>query len=241
MVCTGNKTSFIVKNLAPSEVYTFRIRSETLPNWVLFKRSTLEGPFFTTRHLLSAMRSKKFSVIRKIIKERPDLLEIENKKANTPLVQAIRENDMKMSNLLLHLGANINNHLMFSKKTPLMIAVNHGYFDLTKFLVNKGASIQDVDINGLGLLHNAVDTGNFEMVEYFVGLGLDVNARDKHGLTPLLRAVILEVDNRIVEFLLQNGADESICDRNGFNATEHKGIIDGKLKYNVPPPKFIFL
>ncbi|KAK9890710.1 hypothetical protein WA026_012059 [Henosepilachna vigintioctopunctata] len=183
----GNRTQYTVRNLAPSQVYTFRIKLEST-DWLVFRSGTHTGPFYTNRHLMSAIRSQKFGLIRKIIKARHDLLEIENKKCNTPLVHAILDNDLKMVNLLLHLGSDINKPLTYSNKTPLMVAISHGFFELVKFLVNKGAYLNDKDINGLGILHIAVDSGNYEIVQYFVELGLDVNAMDRHGLTPLLRA-----------------------------------------------------
>lgn len=77
---------------------------------------------------------------------------------------------------------------MFSKKTPLLISISYGFVELSKFLVNKGASLKDVDINGLGVLHYAVNSENFDLIKYFVDLGVDINVQDKNGMNPLLRA-----------------------------------------------------
>ncbi|XP_044754222.1 putative ankyrin repeat protein RF_0381 [Coccinella septempunctata] len=145
-----------------------------------------------------------------------------------------------MANLLLHLGANIKKPLMFSGKTPLLVAVSHGYAELTKFLVNKGAPLDDVDINGLGVMHNAVNSGSGELIRFFVGLGLDVNAKDRNGLTPLHRAVILELDENIVNFLIESGADPNAKDENGFDFKIHKCLNEKKVICAFPTPKFIF-
>jgi len=42
-----------------------------------------------------------------------------------------------------------------------------------------------------------------------------VNARDREGLTPLHCALLLEVDNKVVELLLKRGADMNIRDNEG--------------------------
>lgn len=119
---------------------------------------------------------------------RPYLLNVENKENKTPIIQAIEKNDVIIVNLLITLGANVNTPLFYNKRTPLMISVYNGYLDIASLLIEKGANKNSKDINGLSVLHYAVDSNRSDAVKFCLEFVQDINQRDNNGWTPLLRA-----------------------------------------------------
>jgi hypothetical protein len=106
----------------------------------------------------------------------------------TPLVQAIDKNDPALVNLLITLGANVNTASHYTRRTPLMAAVALGHLSVASLLIDKGCSVNATDINGLNVLHYAVDSNNLDSVEFVLKQGLHVDAQDSSGWTPLMRA-----------------------------------------------------
>ncbi|XP_044271132.1 fibronectin type 3 and ankyrin repeat domains 1 protein [Tribolium madens] len=223
----GPKNEVKVKDLAPCTCYDFRIKPESSEKWTHFKGATLDSPYMTM-HFTRAIKTGKTPLIRKIAHARPILLEVENKYMKTPLVQAIEKNDPTLVNFLITLGANINTPAFYTKKSPLAIAVSLGHLSVAHLLVDKGCDTNTTDINGLTLLHHAVDSDNIESVKFALKIGLCVDAKDCNGWTPLMRAAILSCSDEIVTILLENGASKSLKDKNGFDFAKHKFLANKK-------------
>ncbi|CAG9759765.1 unnamed protein product [Ceutorhynchus assimilis] len=84
-----------------------------------------------------------------------------------------------------------------------------------------GAQISSKDINGLTIIHYAVDSNEMKNVQFAVETQLDINQQDHNGWTPLIRAAIQQCKPEILEYLIEKGADKSIEDRNGFGYEKH--------------------
>lgn len=95
-----------------------------------------------------------------------------------------------------------------------------------RFLIKKGASIDEKDKNGVIPLHRAVRFRSLAAVKELIKLGADTNAVDKRtGSTPLHRAVTstgapatagkLKDAIEIVRTLLANGADAAKKNKKG--------------------------
>nr|XP_022902510.1 fibronectin type 3 and ankyrin repeat domains 1 protein [Onthophagus taurus] len=219
----GPKITYKVKNLTPQTVYKFQLRlfqDEIEIGDVIFKSATEFEPY-RVHHITRAISQGKTSLLRKIVNQRPILLETPNKQGKTPLVFVIERNDLSTTTFLITLGANINSPLLGNLRTPLMIALFRGYLQIASLLIDKGADVNQTDCNGLTPFHYAVDSGLLISVKFAVEQKLNINAKDNQGWTPLLRAVILESDDKIVKFLIKNGADTNIRDKNGFGFSEH--------------------
>ncbi|XP_049823930.1 fibronectin type 3 and ankyrin repeat domains 1 protein [Aethina tumida] len=213
----GPKTRFRVENLEPCNCYDFRLKlqSDTTNDWYQFRGATSEGPYLVM-HMSRAIKLGNSTAVRKIIQTCPHLLETENKEHKTPLIQAIENWDLQMVHFLHSLGVNVNKRLFYSKRTPLMVAISKGYLQIAQFLINKRADIHCVDINGLNILHYAVDSNNIDNVIFVLKSGVNINLQDRSGWTPLMRAVILQSSEEIINMLLENGAEVNIHDNNGF-------------------------
>lgn len=119
---------------------------------------------------------------------RPLLLEVENKDFKTPLIQAVEKKDLSLVTLLITLGANVNNPSSYTKRSPLMVAVSSEALNIAAFLVDKGCNTKAQDVNGLNILHYAVDSNNIESVKFCLQQDIDVNKTDRNGWTPLHRS-----------------------------------------------------
>ncbi|KAJ8978030.1 hypothetical protein NQ317_013558 [Molorchus minor] len=158
-------------------------------DWTYFKAATADdGPYSLAMHMSRAVKLGKTSIIRKIAHVRPHLLETENKENKTPLIQAVESGDPQIVQLLIILGANINNPLQYNKRTALMVAVYRNRLQIASTLIEKGADIHATDVNGLNVLHYAVDSNHIDNVKFALQAGICVNSRDNQGWTPLVRA-----------------------------------------------------
>lgn len=167
---------------------------------------------------------------------RPLLLEVENKNLKTPLIQAIEKGDLSLVTLLITLGANVNNLSSYTNRSPIMTAVSLGFLNIAALLIDKGGNVKTHDVNGLNILHYAVDSNNIESVRFCVQQDIDINTADRNGWTPLHRAgtlsiakikayscflAILQCDSPIIQLLLEHGAQKSKQDHNGFDYDKH--------------------
>ncbi len=159
--------------------------------------------------------------------------------ALTPLVYAVRANDLESVKVLLAAGADINQVTGYGW-SPLLVATQNRYYKLGAYLIDHGA---DVNLANKGLwtpLYLATDNRNIESGDYpvrkgdmdhleFIKLLLDkganVNARmkdstetrtvftnqwlDENGATAFLRAS-QSGDVVLMKLLLAHGADPKI-------------------------------
>jgi|GEM_PF-3425019 len=76
----------------------------------------------------------------------------------------------------------------------------------------------------------AAAAGVLEKVKKFLEAGADVNTRDRHGRTPMMRAVNSRDAYSIVLYLLEQGGDSKARDEDEKTARDH-------LIMPEPPPK----
>jgi len=126
-----------------------------------------------------------------------------------PLTAASRYADsLEKVELLIDRGADI---LSVSSNgfTPLLGAV-YNSLDIFKFLVNRGANIEDREKYGRTSLFIASDRGKFDIVEFLISEGAIVDVKTNDGWTPLIAAAQKNHLN-IVEILVDSGADIEFC------------------------------
>jgi ankyrin repeat protein len=105
------------------------------------------------------------------------------------------------------------------KLSPLAYATTKDQLDIVKFLVEKGALVNEkqeaVDIiDGKGTKKTYYETpvslaatvGNKDMVDFLISKGAEINPKDKDVVTPLYNAVT-KAKKEIVDMLLSKGAD----------------------------------
>jgi hypothetical protein len=112
--------------------------------------------------------------------------------------------------------------------TLLAIALERGYREMSRFLIDSGAPLDTVAYYGRTLLHLAADGGDPELIRLLVAHGLDVNAVDGSSNTPL-GAIALRGKMQAVAALIESGSN--VNDRGCLGATPlHAAVSGGQIK-----------
>ena len=111
----------------------------------------------------------------------------------------------------------------FWQQTPLYAACRRGYTKIVKALLDKGAELKP-PIEGETLLHIATEYGRLDTVKFLIDskdqLGIDIDAENKDGETALFVAYQYG-KYKLLEHLVNNGANPLKQDRNGKNILHH--------------------
>ena len=101
--------------------------------------------------------------------------------------------------------------------TPLLITSYHNYIELAKFLISKGANVNNVNDYGDTSLHYTSYYNNIELAKLLIDKGANVNINNNTGDTPL---IIASRNNYIelAKLLIDNEAD-----------------VNAKYIWNYPP------
>lgn len=148
---------------------------------------------------------------------------------STPLAEAGRTGDLASIKMLAAAGADINARSP-QKVSALSEAVFYGRRDVTKWLLENGASVHDpVTALQVPILGLAAVRGDAAIVRMLIAKGADVNARDKTGSTPLFWAVRSDYDSaEVAEVLIKAGADVNARDMSGesvMDLAQRRGMV----------------
>lgn len=119
---------------------------------------------------------------------------------------------------LIEAGADVNRKDKILRTTPLMEAcsiLGDDGVKRSKLLLEKGVSIDDVDITRRSALAFAATYGHIEIVNLLLEAGADINRKDLTGETPLLKACHGRSENslKISQLLLYKGARPEDAER----------------------------
>jgi ankyrin repeat protein len=81
--------------------------------------------------------------------------------------------------------------------TPLLLAISLEKYEISKFLISRGADVSIPDEEGITPLHLAVQSNDFELVKLLVDKGANLDAKTKKGNSVFVLAVIAENDSII--------------------------------------------
>ena len=165
----------------------------------------------------------------------------------TPLVYAVRENDMESVRILLAAGADVNQVTNY-EWSPLLVAIQNRYYQLASFLLDQGANPNIANKGKWSPLYIAIDNRNIkggdypvrkadmdsmEFIKKLIDKGADVNWRvqestwyrtvftalwvNEAGATAFWRAS-QSSDVAVMKLLLEHGADPKIATNVGNTA-----------------------
>jgi ankyrin repeat protein len=105
--------------------------------------------------------------------------------------------------------------------TPAMDIVGMDRAKTMAALLDSGASVNEVDGDGISLLGWAAIADRVEMARLLIQRGADVNHVDKKGMTPLLYAASIDFgDTSMIDLLLKSGARADARTKEGLTAAE---------------------
>ncbi|XP_053149552.1 serine/threonine-protein phosphatase 6 regulatory ankyrin repeat subunit C isoform X2 [Hemicordylus capensis] len=131
----------------------------------------------------------------------------------TCLHAAASGGNVECLNLLLSSGADLRRRDKFGR-TPLHYAAANGSYQCTVTLVTAGASINEADCKGCTPLHYAAASDTYRRAETQSGNSHDTDEE------PLKESRLKEA-MFCLEFLLDNGADPSLRDKQGYTAVHY--------------------
>jgi ankyrin repeat protein len=194
----------------------------------------------------SACALGKTAAATSLLKANPRLANTRDKRLqHTPLFWAVESGDVKLVELLLSLGAEVNLRAPVysaflsdgpeiadkdsadkSGATPLHVAVNEGHLKIVRLLLDKGAKVSARDGSSATPLHVAAWEHHAEIVKLLLEKGSDPNAKDFGENTPLH----LAYDDKVcVKLLLAAKADPNVVSLPGetpLSAAAYHGVTD---------------
>ncbi|XP_037951151.1 protein TANC2, partial [Teleopsis dalmanni] len=138
-----------------------------------------------------------------------------NKQGFTALWLAVKEGHWAVVEKLLQNGADIDEAVGATKKTPLMIAAEEGHIELLELLTDRGATLEAQDHDGFTALSWACLRGRQTAAKCLIEKGCDKNHADNNGRTALDLAAYQGSAN-LVQYLLEQGANIEHVDVNGM-------------------------
>jgi ankyrin repeat protein len=100
--------------------------------------------------------------------------------------------------------------------TPLHFASDMGHVEVARFLLEHGADVTALNMQGETPLHLASKWGRVEVADLLIERGADVTLKDDSGSTPLHAATTLGGNAEIARLLIERGADVTVKDKNGW-------------------------
>ncbi|NNF99470.1 MAG: hypothetical protein HKM93_08840 [Desulfobacteraceae bacterium] len=142
------------------------------------------------------------------------------------LITACDRGRVKIVQLLLSRGANVN--LAGNQgRTPMMMAAGHAKtLDILKILINENADIHAVDDHGISVFDNAIlgvvsRQTSMESLKFLVGQGLDVNKSTQKGKTEGYTALMIAARSNHIElatYLISKSANVNAKAKRGDSA-----------------------
>jgi len=139
-------------------------------------------------------------------------LDVTSKHGRKALIQASMCGRLGLVQQMVEKNANVNMQDSYGC-TPLSMSM--GSFEVTEYLLGKGAKLRENDVNKWSELMSASDRfGGEKTAALLIAHGANVNFRDSEGMTPLLKSSFSGYP-KTVRILLENGANPNAQNEKG--------------------------
>lgn len=112
-------------------------------------------------------------------------------------------------------------------RSPLRSAIESGYFEIAKLLIENGANVNEVDYEGNSPLILAIRLGSAGLCDLLIEKGAEINYRSPIGRTALYEAV-LSGNYIIADKLISSDADLYVTDIYG-NTIMHAAVMSENI------------
>jgi ankyrin repeat protein len=149
--------------------------------------------------------SQKIEELKSMFKNSPDLVNSAGSGGEPPLVEAARNDQMRVATFLLDNKGDVNLGRGHGT-TPLIAAAENGHKAMAELLLSRGADVNAHGQSGETALHTAALRGFVAVAEVLLAHHADVEATDVMGKTALSYAVVND-SPELIKLLLANKAD----------------------------------
>jgi len=161
----------------------------------------------------AAVSRNDMGAVRRFLKESPEL--VDGDRYHLPIGIASRHDSVRMVELLIDAGADVDKPWPHIHASALHFAIEHGHVNVAKALLDAGAGVDNTagDFSGRTPIFRACGRGNIEVVKLLIERGANVRVQSKPGgWTPLHSAA--ESGHRdVAALLLKSGADVNAIDK----------------------------
>jgi hypothetical protein len=162
-----------------------------------------------------------------IIVKHPEQVNARGGRNHSPLAVALYMRHFDVAELLCQHGAAMDVPGNDNLTTPLLAAVEDGFIDIARWLLDHGADAVSQEDDRWDLIRTAAARGSLEVVRFLLGRGVRFN-ENSEGRTPLHVASSFGYVE-IVRLLLQHGADISAQDEDSSTPL-HLASSHGQLQ-----------
>ncbi|MHB1949536.1 MAG: ankyrin repeat domain-containing protein [Gammaproteobacteria bacterium] len=161
----------------------------------------------------------------------------------TPLIKAIHENQLNITQHLVAAGADINTQT--GGLTPLQRAFLLSHYEVADFLLSKNAKLLTQDEQGFivfsleqqrqkfpSIMDIAAKNGLTHLMKLLISEKVDINMSNQNGFTPITLAII-RGDINMTKLLLDNGAK---IPKEALQLTENNPEMRALLKFKPVTP-----
>lgn len=175
-------------------------------------KADLEG---TTPFMNAAATNNDVALLTSLLANVKNINQV-NKKGQSALTLAVRNNTPEVVSLLLAKGADLT--IVDANGDNLAAYLVQGYspqraelFEAkSKLLVEKGLKLDALQKNGNTLYHLAMAKDDLALLKRLESLKLDVNSKNAEGLTVLHKAAMTAKSDEILKYLMSIGAKKEI-------------------------------
>lgn len=149
---------------------------------------------------------------------------------SNPLFNAVINGNLDMVEALVEAGADINfkgGNGDLTGLTPLITAAATGKEDIARYLISRGAKLNEVDDAGISAAGAAIATSNVDILKLLGDAGANLRQLQGSYRGPLIRDAARNVDAgaEMVQYLIRKGADVNQEDASGNTPLFHAAIF----------------
>ena len=161
---------------------------------------------------LNAAARNELAIVQLLYKDVKDI-NTPNKAGETALMLAVQGNELAVVEFLLQKGADINAQDTAGNTVTYFLAESFNkrkpaVFDAkVRILKTKGLKFNTIQSDGNTLYHIAAKNNDLDLLKRVSDFSIDVNAKNDEGLTALHLAAMKAENDKMLKFLIANGAD----------------------------------